>query len=339
VTESDERQVAGTAGPGKGTRFAVVRRAFRSFLGVPSAIAAGFILLAVATYALDHARIGWLGPVRTWMGGHVFGDPQSTGQLLGTIATGIITVTSITFSLLLLALQQAAASMTHQVFEQFLRRRLNQIYFGFFVGLALYALVILATVDPPYNPIYGATLALLLVIVALYLLLLMIYSTVTEMRPDAIVESIHDYTLRARKRQRSLLSQTHRERQIRGETARTIRSQRNGFVVGVDAAAVGRAIGDVGAPLEVVCLVPIGSYVAFADPIAAIHGERLEALDQLETTVRDAIEIDRARNLEVDPAYGLEQLENIAWTSISTSKQNPAPGLLVAENLRYIMAR
>ena len=40
-----------------------------------------------------------------------------------------------------------------------------------------------------------------------------------------------------------------------------------------------------------------------------------------------------------DPAYGVEQLEMIAWTSISTAKSNPAPGLLIIQSLRDISAR
>jgi uncharacterized membrane protein len=86
----------------------------------------------------------------------IFADAKATSDLLGTIASSIITVTSITISVLLLAVQQAAGSLTHQVFDQFLRRRQNQFHFGFFVGLALYTLVTLATVGESFNPVLGA---------------------------------------------------------------------------------------------------------------------------------------------------------------------------------------
>lgn len=77
--------------------------------------------LALATYLLDNASVDWLQPVRRFMSNHVFGDPESTGQLLGAIAGSLITVASITFSLLLLAIQQSAGAMTHSVIDQFLR--------------------------------------------------------------------------------------------------------------------------------------------------------------------------------------------------------------------------
>jgi uncharacterized membrane protein len=95
--------------------------------------------------------------------------------------------------LLLVALQQSAASLTHEVFDQFLRRRINQFYFGFFVGLALFALVTLATVTESFNPVFGATLAFLLTIMALYLLIVLLYTTVNQMRPAVIIEAIRNY--------------------------------------------------------------------------------------------------------------------------------------------------
>jgi len=175
-----------------------LQRVSSSFLAVPTLVIFAFVLLAIGMYSLEQADTGFLRPLREFMIDHVFGDPEATSTLLETIATGVITITSITFSLLLLALQQSATSLSHQVFDQFLRRRTNQIYFGAFVGVALYTLITLATVTPPFNPVLGATLALILTIAALYVLLLLIYSTISQMRPTEIVKMIHDHTLRAR---------------------------------------------------------------------------------------------------------------------------------------------
>lgn len=150
-------------GEGRLKRFGEsARRAFVEFLRFPMLIITGFLLLAAVTSALDSATISGLEPVRTVIRRMLFRDAQGTSNLLGTIAGSIITVTSITFSLLLLAVQQAAGALTPVVYDQFLLRRINQVYFGFFVGLAVYMLVILATVNPPYNPFLGATLGLLL---------------------------------------------------------------------------------------------------------------------------------------------------------------------------------
>ena len=179
-----------------------MRRAFVEFLTIPTLVILGFLGLGALLYYLDQMRVE-----RDWPT-FVFGSNESISTLLGTIASSIITVTSITFSLLLIAVQQSAAALTGQVYDQFLRRRANQAYFGFFIGLALYALIILATVEPDYTPFYGASVAFFLTVIALYLLILLIYSTIDQMRPVAIIDNIRDHSLSARKTQRKLLAAT-----------------------------------------------------------------------------------------------------------------------------------
>ena len=160
-----------------------VRRAFASFLALPTGVIALFALLAATTYTLDQSGLRVVASFHDFMQGRVFGNEEATSALLATVAAGVITITSITFSLLLLALQQSAGAMTHDVLDQFLRRRANQTYFGFFVGLTLYSLIVLISIDPPFVPIIVASLALFLTIVALYLLLLLIYSTIARYGP------------------------------------------------------------------------------------------------------------------------------------------------------------
>ena len=315
-----------------------IRLAFVEFLTIPTCIIIGFLLLAVGSYALDRSKIVWLEPLRDAFKLHIFADANATSSLLGTISSGIITVTSITISLLLLALQQSASSLSAVVFDQFLRRPLNQFYFGFFIGLALYALVTLATVNDPFNPVFGATLALLLTIVALYLLILLLYTTINQMRPVVVVESIHDLTLAARKRQLCLIRKTRRTSCYEGAVSTLVTAKRHGSVTHIDIDAIGAVVKDARGEVEIVLLVSIGSYVAFQDQIAEVKAQTSEAGVRVKNCVQDAIRLQHQRDIDTDPEYGIEQLATIAWTSISTSKSNPFPGLLTIYSLRNILA-
>lgn len=238
---------------------------------------------------------------------YVFGDSESTSTLLGTIATGVITITSITVSLLLLALQQSAGSLTHQVFDQFLGRRLNQIYFGFFVGMAVYALIILATVDPPFNPVLAATLALSLAIVALYILLLLIHSTISQMRPSEIIKAIHDHTLKARERQLALVCRTRRTTRLPELPAWPVTMLREGYLTALDLDALGRAIDDAAGDVEIEILCSSGVFVAYGDRIARVRSGSSDDGDWLTTAVRNVIRLHQVRQLDNDPACGNEQ--------------------------------
>lgn len=231
---------------GTGTELiAAARRSLSEFLALPTAIVAGFLVLALATRWLEGLNAPWLETLRSAMTDRYFGDEEVTGRLLETLAAGLITLTSITFSVLLLAVQQAAASMTPQIIDQFLRRRLNQLFFGFFAGLSLYALLVLSTVQPGFNPVIGAGVALGLSVVALYGLIVLIYATITQVRPASIVEAVHGHTLRARLCRRELFRSTLRAPSGRANDKHVpVTATENGFLVEIELDLLAQAAGD-----------------------------------------------------------------------------------------------
>jgi uncharacterized membrane protein len=316
----------------------IVRRAFDEFLGLPSCIIAGFLLLAATTFWLDRARPLWLEPLRQVLEGFL-SNSKATASLLSTIAGSLITVTSITISLLLVAVQQSAGTMTSQVFDQFLRRRHNQFHFGFFVGLSVFALVTLGSVDEGFNPVLGASVTFVLTVIALFLLIVLLYATIDQMRPVKIIETIHDYALRARPRLLSL--QRHTVAASRGSRGRpqSVSAERHGFVTDIDVDRLRACLGPDAAGVEIVLCVSIGSYVAYGDVLARFDGADAEQADVLGSSIVRAVRLERQRNIVVDPAYAIAQLETIAWTSISSSKSDPAPGILTIESLRDLLAR
>ena len=316
-----------------------IRRAFAEFLKIPALIILAFLALAAATTAFDYSYAGPGHPLHTALREYFFRNGQATSDLLATIAGSIITVLSITFSMLLLAVQQAAGALTHQVYDQFLRRRINQIYFGFFVGLAVYTLVILATVDQPYNPVFGATVALVLTLVALILVIVLLYTTVNQMRPVVVIEKIHDHALRARERQLAWLRRVRSTAQSSGQFESPVTAAVHGYVVRIDVDALAAAAEAADGEVVFLLRVPIGASVAFQDEIATIRADRAVDFTRLADCVRAAVHIEQQRDLDADPAYGIEQLAIIAWTSVSTAKSNPSPGLLVLHSLRDLLAR
>jgi uncharacterized membrane protein len=317
----------------------VIRRALREFLATPLFIIVLFLLLSIGAYLFERSDITLYSPARDYLERRVFADAQVTSNLLSTIAGGLITVTSITTTLLLLIVQQTASNMTTQVFDQYLRRRSNQIYFGFFVGLALYTLITLATVGDTFNPIFSASLAFLLTVVALFLLIILFYSTVHQMRPVVIILAIHDLTLQARKRQQDLLRKTRRKSEFEAPLSFAIRASQSGFVTNINSDALKAVTVQLSGQAEIVLHVSIGSFVAFQQVIAEVKLNDLAESDRIEDQIRQAIHLETSRDLTVDPSYGIEQLEIIAWSVTSSAKGNAAPALQVVFSLRDILAR
>lgn len=321
-----------------------VRRSFRQFLALPLATVAGFVGLNALVYLADRSWSGGQAPTGFRWLGDLLGDSAALGSLLTTVASSIITVTSITFSLLLLAVQQGAAALTAQVTDQFMARRTNQFYFGYFVGLSVFVLMTLVTNTGFHRPVFGTTLALLLTASALCLIIVMIYNTIDQMRPAQIIQFIHGRVLEARGADLRLLAATRRSPRPDWPVAASIRSRESGYVVGLDIARIETAVRR-HAPggVEIEFDIAVGTYRAVHDPLFRVRcrpGTTLAAdtRAQLVDATLGALAYDDGRDLKHDAAYGLHQLSTIAWTSVSTSKSNPSPGLSVIQALRDIIS-
>lgn len=322
-----------------------IKRSFRQFLSLPLATVIGFAGLSVLVYLADRSWSGGEAPHGfRWLGA-LMGDRAALGSLLATVASSIVTVTSITFSLLLLAVQQGAAALTAQVTDQFMARKVNQFYFGYFVGLSVFVLMTLVTNTDYHRPVFAAALSLLLTALALCLIIVMIYNTIDQMRPEQIIQFIHGKVLGARDEDLTLLAATRRERRRGWSDVALVRSCESGYVVGLDLARIEKAVerharGDV----EIEILITLGTYRAVHDPMFQVRARPgLSLSEEARTGLIDealaAFTYDDGRDLQNNTAYGLHQLSTIAWTSVSTSKSNPNPGLAVIQALRDIISQ
>lgn len=130
-----------------------LQRGIAEFLRLPLLITAGFCVVGVAVSVLD-ASSSSHGGFRA--GAESLVPSAGAVEFVSAVATSLLTVTSITFSVLLLAVQQTASSLTPVVLDQFLRRKPNQAYFGFFVGASAFTFLVLGLAREDPAPIYGA---------------------------------------------------------------------------------------------------------------------------------------------------------------------------------------
>ena len=310
----------------------LVQRAFREFAMVPSLVVAGFLVLAIVSVLADEAHVPVLDGLRQATSHVISGKSASTA--LQAIATGLLTVTSITFSVLLLAAQQTASNLSPVVFDQFVRRRINQLLLGFFVGLCVFAYLVMgAQTDTP--PVVGAATATLLTVVAMVLLLVLIYVTIDQMRPANVLRQIHRQTLGARDLQADLRRCTLREPRGTGKVTARYRADRTGYVTGVDLTTFKAALEQ--APrAEIRLNLTLGQAVTYGDVIATVHDDDEGTARSLADEIRGGILLDQWRDIARDATTGVAEVTNIAWTSGSTAKQSPQvarQGLAIIKDL------
>jgi uncharacterized membrane protein len=311
-------------------------RAGREFAAVPLAVIGGCCVLATLAILGDQTHLAGTDALRRALS-HIVGAKASSSTIQA-IATGLVTVTSITFSVLLLAVQQTASNLSPVVFDQFVRRRANQVFLGFFVGLALFAYLVMAAVQDKTPPIIGAFIATILTIVAMVFLLALVYTTIDQMRPVNVLRQIHDRVLEAREREADLVQRTLRSVTVTDPVRASYRSRTTGYVIGIDLDRLEQALGQVPSA-QIELHVSLGEHVTYDSVIASVYDDDEEDAEAIADEVRDAVLIGRQRDLDHDATTGIDQIANIAWTSGSTAKQNPEIAREAMYSLKDIAAR
>ena len=318
-----------------------IKDALSEFLGLPLALLIGFFLISLIILAVERADPSFLRSVRESLSRYLFATPSSTADFLGVVAAGLITMTSIVLSMLLIMLQQAAGNMGNMIYDQFLHRRLNQFYVGFISGTVVLALIQHAAVSESFNPVLGASFVFLLVLFSVGLLIYFLYAAINQMRPENIVAAIKHQTLHARKNQLEFLNRTYREPQSQFQLANAIevRSLTTGYISKVDLDIIADCLEGVEDRVEILIHAPLGNDVAYYDCIAEVTADDRELAHSVAECIGPAFHFAAQRNFTMDAAFGLRELEMVAWTEVSSSKHNPETGLIVIHALRDILAR
>lgn len=170
-------------------------------------------------------------------------------------------------------------------------------------------------------------------------MILLLYTTINQMRPIVVIETIHDHVLAARICQRDLLNRTRRSAQQDAAVVTPVRAAAHGYVVRLELDLLAGVIERMAVTDEVVLQVSIGQYVAYQDLLATVRVGSPKDAASLAEAIQRAVILEQQRDLDRDPAYGIEQLAIIGWTSISTAKSNPSPGAMVLHSLRDLLAR
>ncbi len=98
-----------------------VRLAYQEYLTVPTIIILAFLALAITMIVLERSGISSVNELRESIENIALGNASSTQATLAAAAGALISITAITFTVLLLAVQQAAGAMSPMIIDQFLR--------------------------------------------------------------------------------------------------------------------------------------------------------------------------------------------------------------------------
>ncbi len=162
-----------------------------SFWFLPGLMIVAAIAASFAMVSLDRALLDASIDVSGWL---YSATPDGARQLLTTVASSIITVTSLVFSMTLIALTLASQQLGPRLLENFMRNRVNQFVLGFFVATFVYALLVLRTVsdidEAHFVPSCATVAAIGMSIVSFGILIFFIHHVAQSIQADAVVANV-----------------------------------------------------------------------------------------------------------------------------------------------------
>ena len=291
------------------------------------------LLAAAAGWALGmvEPRGGFL--ARLWPA-----DTSAAATLLQLVATAAVTITTLTFSITIVALQLASQQFSPRLLRDFVRDGVTKRVLSILTGTFVFALAGLRGINSAQPvPTLVCLGAALLGVASVGALLAFISHMVRMLRVDTMMTRVHDDARRAIETfygpytghgQRS-----PDELDLDSSAGRLVNATRSGFIEVIDTGGLVEAARDHDAVVRVE--VRPGDLVTMGTPVATVWG----GTEQLDDAVRAALVFNNERTIDQDAAFGFRQLEDIAVKAMSPSINDPVTAATAIGHMGDLLVR
>lgn len=261
------------------------------------------------------------------------GGPSAARDLLAAISGSLISVTGLTFSFTVVALQLSSSQYSPRLLQTFVTDRVVQATLAQLIATFVYALTVLRTVRTEdasssgnaFVPRLSVTVGFALTFVSVIALVLFLGHLARSLRVETMLRDVHAEAGETFGRELPAADDRPGPAVHLPEGAPThVPAASSGFVVDVDEDTLVRAA--VAADVTVLLSPRIGDSVVAGTPLAHIwcRGRAdADALRDVEAAVQRGVELRFERSPERDVAYSLRKIVDIAVRALSPGTNDP----------------
>ena len=249
--------------------------------------------------------------------------------LLAAIASSMITVAGVVFSITIVALSLASSQYSSRVLRNFMRDRINQTVLGVFLGIFAYCLVVLRTIrggdEGAFVPSLAMLLGLILGFVGIAFLVYFIHHIATSIQASQILAAVSEETLTA---VGHLFPQGvgHEESDgagfelPAGQTWHPVAAAQTGYLQELDTAQLLAFAEQHGTVIRMERA--IGEFLIEGIAVVSVLGTT--ALDEKDVRrLASACLVGRQRTMDQDASFGIRQLVDVAMKALSPGSTTP----------------
>jgi uncharacterized membrane protein len=267
-------------------------------------------------------------------------DASGARTMLGAIATAMLTVTSLVFSLMMLAVVQTANAYSPRLLRRYISDPANQHVLGILIGTFVYSMVVLRAVsgNSASAPVIATNMALLLSLVATVALVHFLNHVPQSIKVSSIISLILSQTQKVIERgfPRDVGHPWEGEgKPVFPESQpRQLCAHDSGYVQYLADEKLLRTAYD--ADLVIRMHWRMGDYILAGTAIASVWGELDE---KLEGTIRRACILGVERTLPQDAGFGLQQLTDIALRALSPGVNDPSTAATSIDAVTFLLGK
>jgi len=328
------------------TRLLALWRALRASLWfVPGNLVLLGVALAIGLVEAD-VRIDD-GAFARWP--RLFGTGASGARsLLVAVASSMITVAGVAFSITLVALSLASSQYTSRVLRNFMSDKTNQTVLGVFVGIFAYCLVVLRTIRDGSGTEFVPSLAVLggvvLAFVGIGFFVYFIHHIAMAIQASHILARIGAETVRSvdalfpegvgSDAQSEAVPEARVQPTV--ETWLPVYSARTGYIQGFDAEALFKVARKTGSIIRMER--KIGDFAIEGQPLVSIGGNQRPDAGSCDL-LRAAFLINHQRTTDQDAAFGVRQIVDVALKALSPGVNDTTTAIMAIDYLTAILVR
>lgn len=307
--------------------------------GIAIVLSFGLIQLDTMVSAEWIAELGWL---------YSFG-PEGARAVLSAIASSMITVAGLTFSITMLSLQLASSQFGPRLLRNFMRDRGNQVVLGIFISTFVYCLLVLRTVrgteETSFVPHLSVAVGVLLALASIAVLIYFIHHVATAIRIESLLKALAVET-------RATIDHLYPERlghdpphdeqsaydvpNVPDSDFRSIMAGSSGYMQRVDVEALMR----IATEHDLVIFVEArpGRFVTEQDAVFRVRTAN-RVSDEVAEMLKGTFIVGQERTPEQDLEFSIRRIVEIAQRALSPGINDPTTSLYCIDRLGEAFAR
>ena len=293
--------------------------------------------LAVGLVVFDRWLDGWFDTDRLpWL---LRSDPNDARAMLGAIVGAMLTVVSLVFSVVMLAVVQTAQAYSPQLLRQYIADTRNQHVLGILLGTFLYSLFVLrSTRTDGFAPTLATSTAVLLAVIATVALVSFLHHVPQSMKVSSIIRMILEDCEEELEREFPTglgadCLDIPSDEQLADDSQRLL-ARASGYIELFDMQPLTDR--ERKSAVYVRMHWRMGDFILEGAPLASVWGE-FDERDR-EAMVRACV-FGNERTMRQDPRFGIKQLTDIALRSLSTGINDPSTACEAINALAVLFAK